>query len=97
MEKGKNQYRLGEVLKKISTNKQIAPAYNEYKIRKWWMETMGSMIAEQTKKLYFKGGTLHIYVDSASLKSELNANKNTLAESINQHLGEEAVRKVQIW
>jgi predicted nucleic acid-binding Zn ribbon protein len=92
----KNQHSLGEVIKTISRGRKVAPGYNEYKVKRWWQDTMGSMINEQTKKLYLNKDTLLVYVDSAALKSELNINKNQLIEKINEYLGEEVVGKIQV-
>lgn len=94
--KKSNEQTLGEILKHIAKGRRVAPGYNEFKIKKWWENTMGEMINEQTNHIFLKGETLYIKVNSSALKSELNMNKNELIERLNEHLEDQIITKLQI-
>lgn len=96
MMKKSNEQLLGEVLRKIARSKKVQPGYDEYLIKKWWGESMGAIINENTKGISLKGSTLFIKVESASLRSELNMSKLDLIKKLNEVIGHSVVEKIVV-
>ncbi|TVR84072.1 MAG: DUF721 domain-containing protein [Saprospirales bacterium] len=96
MMKKSNEHLLGDMLKKISQSNKVEPGYNEFLIRKWWRESMGSIINENTKGIHLKNGNLFIKVESASLRSELSMSKPELLKKVNELLGRPVVEKIVV-
>lgn len=91
-----NEQSLSETLKALVGRKELSSGYNQTRIRAWWKDAMGNLVGNQTQRITFKEGVLRIYVESASLKSELNMARHQLQERINTYLGEDVVSSVEV-
>ena len=69
---------------------------DELKIWNNWSEIVGSLIAQNTKKLQLKGSVLKIYVESAPLKNELIFHRSIILEKINTFFNKQVVNEIQI-
>ncbi len=57
---------------------------------------MGPVVSGYTKRIKLDHQTLILFVESASLKSELNIMRENIRSKVNEQLGEEFIREVKI-
>lgn len=69
---------------------------NEVKIVSAWRKIMGNVIANHTKNVFIKDGTLFISLDSAALKNELIMQRDNILRHINDYAGSDIIKKVII-
>jgi predicted nucleic acid-binding Zn ribbon protein len=94
--KGDNNRPLKEWLQVFVQSPQIRAKLYQTRIEKMWAELMGPLISSYTRKIKLDEQVLFIYVDSASLKSELTIMKENIRTLVNEKLGEDFVREVKI-
>ena len=58
---------------------------------------MGPMIKKYTRKIKMDNQVLILYIDSASLKSELTMMKANIISTFNEKLGEDFIKDVRIF
>ena len=75
---------------------QIRAKLYQARIEKMWKELMGPLISSYTRKIKLDEQVLYIYIDSASLKSELTIMKENIRSLVNEKLGEEFIKEVKI-
>lgn len=68
----------------------------EHRAAALWADTMGPTITRHTIRRYVAKGVLHVYLDSAPLKSELEFQKSHIVQAINTALGAHALTSLQI-
>ncbi|MEM9984553.1 MAG: DUF721 domain-containing protein [Bacteroidota bacterium] len=61
-----------------------------------WERLMGVPIAQNTEKVWFKGGVLYIKMSSPLWKNELQMARLKMQETLNRELGEEIIEEVRI-
>tara|TARA_B100001094_G_C17901970_1_gene656917 strand:- start:248 stop:550 length:303 start_codon:yes stop_codon:yes gene_type:complete len=84
------------VLKDIIAQKPLKKGVQQIKICNAWGETMGDHILSYTNEVRFSHNTLYVTLHSASLKMELSYGLDSLVKRINDHLGDELVRKITL-
>ena len=84
------------VLKDIIAQKPLKKGVQQIKICNAWGETMGDHILSYTNEVRFSHNTLYVNLHSASLKMELSYGLDSLVKRINDHLGDELVRKITL-
>jgi predicted nucleic acid-binding Zn ribbon protein len=89
-------YSIGEALNLLLEKSKWKPKVTELRIRNEWETIVGKTIAKYTRNLYLNGSILTIYTDVAPLKQELLLGKAQLTETINTHLGENAISDIII-
>ena len=57
---------------------------------------MGPVISGYTQRIKLDDQTLLLFIESASLKSELNIMKENIRTRVNERLGEEFVKEVKV-
>jgi hypothetical protein len=75
----------------------VAKGYYTSHIDEVWKQEMGTIIANYTSKLYFRDGLLKIYLTSAPLKKELLMGKAKIIEILNNALGTDLIKEVEIY
>jgi len=60
-----------------------------------WEETVGGLIAENTRPAAFKGKILIVYVTSSTWTHQLQFLKKDIIEKVNNALGEELVEEIK--
>ncbi len=91
-----NSQTIQEVLAQLKERWNKNGKLDELELRNWWEEMMGKLIAKHTTKITIRKGKLHIFLDSAVLKEELNYSKSKIMELVNEKLGRDAVAEVVI-
>ena len=84
------------VLKDIIAQKPLKKGVQQIKICNAWGETMGDHILSYTDEVRFSHNTLYVTLRSAPLKMELSYGLDSLVKRINDHLGDEFVRKITL-
>ena len=69
---------------------------DEIELIKIYEELVGKMFTNHTKQISYKDKALHVRLDSASLKQELNYVKEGLVQKINEKIGRPIVEKIVI-
>lgn len=94
--RGDNNKPLKEWLQVFAQSPQIRAKLYQTRIEKMWAELMGPVISGYTRRIKLDGQILLLYIDSASLKSELTIMKETILARVNERLGEDYVTEVRI-
>ncbi|MBL0100455.1 MAG: DUF721 domain-containing protein [Saprospiraceae bacterium] len=81
----------------MTSNTKVAKGYHTSQIDAIWKTEMGPIISGYTSKIYFKEGTLKIYLTSAPLKKELLMGKDKVINNINAALGADLVKQVEFY
>lgn len=90
------QYSVGEALQLLMQKSGWKPKVAELRIRQEWEQIAGKTIAKYTRELKVFNGILTIYTDVAPLKQELNMGKQQLMQTINEYLGETAIKEIVV-
>ncbi len=94
---GDNNRPLKEWLQVFVQSPQLRAKIYQTRVEKMWAELMGPLITGYTRRIRLDGHTLILYVESSSLKAELNMMKDQIRQRVNERLGEEYVRDVSIY
>lgn len=94
--KGDNNRPLKEWLQVFAQSPQIRAKLYQTRVEKMWTELMGPVVSGYTQRIKLDQHVLTLYVESASLKSELNIMKENIRTLVNERLGEEFVKEVRI-
>ncbi len=63
-------------------------------VKQLWIELWGENIAQYTQKLVFNNGILTVYLNSSTLREELNRKKNEIIVQMNAKMGEQLIDKI---
>lgn len=59
-----------------------------------WADVVGQTINRATTRRYVDGSTLHVYLNSAPLKSELSFMTAPLVKALNEAVGSDVINKI---
>ncbi|MEZ5054494.1 MAG: DUF721 domain-containing protein [Chitinophagales bacterium] len=85
---------LKEVLDDMIKEMRIGGKMDEMKVRKYWHELMGTYIANQTSKIFYKQGKLFVYIPSSVLKQELFMAREKIKSNLNERLQEQLIQEI---
>jgi hypothetical protein len=91
-----NNRPLKEWLQVFAQSPQLRARLYQTRIEKMWVELMGPVISGYTLRIKLDGQILLLFIESASLKSELNLMKENIIQTVNERLGEDFVKEVRI-
>jgi len=63
-------------------------------VKQLWTELWGENIARYTQKLVFNNGILTVYLNSSTLREELNRKKTSIIEQMNEKMGDKVIDKI---
>ncbi|MBX2984575.1 MAG: DUF721 domain-containing protein [Bacteroidia bacterium] len=89
-------YSIEEALEKMFSSYHIKDKVDLSKIRTYWNEIAGAVIAKYTTDLYMRKKVLYIKVSNSMLKQELNYMKANLIQSINDYFKSAVVDEIVI-
>jgi hypothetical protein len=95
MKKG-NDAILKDVLQEFLESPAIRPRYNQLRVRDAWNELVGNTAVQYTNSLKLKEGELIIEITSAPLRQEFLFRKTELIRLLNENLGENLVKSIDI-
>lgn len=87
---------LRQIIDKVVNDAGNRRDYQEHRAAYAWIEVVGPEINRLTTSRFVKNGVLHVTIDSAAVKSELQFMKSTLARHINEIVGDEVITSVTI-
>jgi predicted nucleic acid-binding Zn ribbon protein len=93
---GDNNRPLKEWLQVFAQSPQLRAKLYQTRVEKMWKELMGPVISGYTRRIKLDEQVLLLFIDSASLKSELTMMKENIRTLVNERLGEDYVREVRI-
>lgn len=86
-----------EWLQVFTQSPQLRDKIYQTRIEKTWAEVMGPVIKGYTRKIKLENQVLTLFIDSASLKSELTIMKAQIISTLNEKLGEAFIKDVKIF
>ncbi|MCK9480176.1 MAG: DUF721 domain-containing protein [Bacteroidia bacterium] len=92
----KGECTIGEALDKMLDSYHIRDKVDLSKIRTYWKEIAGEVIAKYTTDLYMRKKVLYIKVSNSMLKQELNYMKTKLIQAINEYFKRQVVEEIVI-
>lgn len=87
---------LGKVLEDLLQTYRLKSKVNEVNLVRQWEQIVGPLISKRTEKIVLKNGVLHITINSAPLKQELNYSKDQILELIDQKFGKGYVKSIEV-
>ena len=87
---------ISKVIEEVFSQKQIRIGIDNIKVQDAWKKTMGKNIQKYTFKVVYKKGTLHVKLKSSVLKEELKYENLKVIKLINNELGKEYIKDIEI-
>lgn len=87
---------VGDILRAMMESGGDTAAFDRQKISYLWGEIAGQVINRHTIKRYVDGATLHVFIDSAPLKSELAYMVPGMVDELNKAVGKNILTKISI-
>ena len=95
--RGDNNRPLKEWLQVFVQSPQLRDKLYQKRVESLWEELMGPIIKKYTRKIKMDNQVLILYIESASLKSELTMMKANIISTFNEKLGEDFIKDVRIF
>lgn len=83
-----------EVIDLVLDDESIRDTARAQRICFLWPEIVGQGINRHTSRRYVADGILHVYIDSAPLKNELNFSRSHLVELLNKAAGANVITDI---
>ncbi len=90
----RNSESLDNVLQQVLKEQHLDGKLAEVRLIKNWADIVGPNLAAHTEKLYIRGGTLYLHVDSAIVRNELMLMRNSLVKKLNESVGLNCIRNI---
>lgn len=87
---------LGELLKAMVESDGDRDTFDRQKAAYLWGEIVGPTINRATVSRFVEGNTLHVFLNSSVIKSELAFMTGNIIESINSAVGRRIIKKIVI-
>ena len=90
---------LAEVISQyIRQDEKVLKGMSAVRLEEIYHDVVGNTISKYTEYIKFDGvaGKLSVYVKSAPLKSELNLQKDKIISLINEKIGSDLIKNIQI-
>ena len=90
------QYNMGDAINQFLKNSRLSGDIQALQIEEVWEKIMGKTVAKYTEKLKIYNKTLYIATTVAPLRQELQYQKETIKQRVNEALGAGSIREVII-
>ena len=87
---------LGEAIKAFLEKNGLTETAEIQRVMGDWERLMGAPIAQNTEKLWFKGGVLFVKVSSPIWKNELQMARQKIKDTLNAELSIALIEEVKI-
>ncbi len=91
-----NEQSVKEVLKELLDAYRLKPKLDETRIRDAWATVMGAAIARYTQEIRLRRGKLTVVISSSVLRQELHFGRDKIRTNMNEALGEELIKEVEV-
>lgn len=85
-----------EIIDVALSQSGVSGVIDEQRVCYLWPEIVGPGINRYTIKRYVERGVLHVYLNSAALKNELQFHRRRLVESLNNAVGKNVITNIII-
>ncbi|MBI1223544.1 MAG: DUF721 domain-containing protein [Bacteroidetes bacterium] len=87
---------LGKVLEDLLRTYRLQSKVNEVNLIREWENIVGPLIAKKTEKIILKNKVLHITINSAPLKQELNYSKDQILGLVEERFGKGYIIGIEV-
>lgn len=91
MSRKSNTQSLKEAIEQLLSVYKIDRKLNELDLIEAWNKIMGPMIEKRTTNIYIKDQTLHVTLNSSTLREELSYAKSKIISNLNEAAGQEII------
>ena len=91
-----NDQIIGDVLKNMVKEMKWSPKLYESRIKRFWLEVMGTTINKYTTDIKLRGKKLYITIQSAPLRQELSYGREKLITVLNREIGDDYIQEIII-
>lgn len=88
--------RVDQIIREAIEASGNSRTFDEHRLCYLWSEVVGPWINSQTTRRYVENGCLHVYIASASLKSELQFSLDNLRDALNRAVGSEIITSIML-
>lgn len=96
MKRKSNEASLGEIIREMIEQNRWQKGLNEVNVKQAWGEIMGNGVLAYTNGILFKNGVLYVQLTSSVLREELSYGRTKIVQMLNEHLGSDIVKDVQL-
>ncbi|MBN9298262.1 MAG: DUF721 domain-containing protein [Filimonas sp.] len=90
------EYSMGDALRNFLNKSRLKSGIRAVQIEEVWEQLMGKTIARYTDKIQIINQTLFIRTNVGPLKQELQYQKSSIIQRVNEALGENLIKEVVI-
>ena len=87
---------ISKIIEDVFSQKHFRIGIDNIKVQDAWVKTMGKNIQKYTYKVYYQKGILYVKLKSSVLKEELTFEKVKIIKLINNELGKEYIKDVEL-
>jgi len=87
---------ISKIIEDVFSQKHFRIGIDNIKVQDAWGKTMGKNIQKYTYKVYYKKGVLYVKLKSSVLKEELTFEKVKIIKLINNELGKEYIKDMEL-
>ena len=87
---------IGELLSQYIQGTELERNLLERLVVQKWPEVMGPMIANMTRNVEMKNGTLFVHIDSAALRQQLFECRYDIIKKLNQAINNQFIKDIRI-
>jgi hypothetical protein len=87
---------ISKIIEDVFSQKHFRIGIDNIKVQDAWVKTMGKNIQKYTYKVYYKKGVLYVKLKSSVLKEELTFEKVKIIKLINNELGKEYIKDMEL-
>lgn len=96
MKRKSNEASIGDLLRDVIEQNRWQKGLNEVNVKQAWAEIMGNGVNSYTSGVLFKNGILYVQLTSSVLREELSYGRPRIVKMLNEHLGSELIKDVQL-
>jgi predicted nucleic acid-binding Zn ribbon protein len=87
----KETQRISDIITEVTRNTDLGSKLQETRLMENWVNILGPMIGNSTRKLFISKRVLFVYIESPVIRHELFMMRTRLLEVLNQSVGENIV------
>ncbi|HBL72663.1 MAG: DUF721 domain-containing protein [Bacteroidales bacterium] len=92
----RNAQKLGDVLEELLRLQQLDGRLYEKRLIKCFPEVVGQALAAHVTQLFITKGVLHITVNAAVIRQEMQLMRSRLIEQLNKAIGREVIQDIRL-
>ncbi len=87
---------ISKIIEDVFSQKHFRIGIDNIKVQDAWVKTMGKNIQKYTYKVYYQKGIIYVKLKSSVLKEELTFEKVKIIKLINNELGKEYIKDMEL-